>query len=156
MKRTLTALTVAASLIASGASAFETNISLKELLEIQGTPIVGDLNVGIRAFISSRETCQTEGRLYLSSLQKLETDPSEYLPYYEITKQPDGGFTVSFGPTGQGKKRLPPSFAIFKLCPEETEAHPYETFYPIKSINGFTDLRSFWVDLLNQGYGRGF
>lgn len=156
MKLTLTALTVAATMFASCVSAFETNIGLKELNQIQGTPTVGDLNVGVRALISSRETCQIEGRLYLSSLISLETDPSDFVPYYAITKQPDGGFTVSLGPTGNGNKRLPPSFAMFAPCPEETEPYMSGTFHPIKSINGFTDLHSFWVDLINQGYGRGY
>ena len=51
MKRTLTALTVAASLIAGGASAFDLNITLTEQREMTGKRMVGDLTVGVKALI---------------------------------------------------------------------------------------------------------
>jgi hypothetical protein len=49
--------------------------------------------------------------------------------YYEIIRQADGGFAVTYGPAKNGDKA-----------------------FPINSINGFTDRRSFIIDLINQGY----
>ena len=152
MRRTLTALTVAASLTASGTSAFEINTSLTVLNEIEGTLTIGDLSAGVKALVHPWSGCIEGGRLYFESTEDLETDPSDYLEYYEITKQPDGEFTVSYNPAQKGSKELPPIAGFLHHGSETILFYPETTLYPVKSINGFTDLRSLWVDLVNQGY----
>tara|TARA_B100000768_G_scaffold156793_1_gene154520 strand:+ start:998 stop:1471 length:474 start_codon:yes stop_codon:yes gene_type:complete len=156
MKLTLTALTVAATMFASSASAFENNTTYEEENRMQGKPMVGDLSVGVKALISRYGIgCQRNGVTYLYSIDPLQTDPKEYISYYEIIKQVDGEFTVTYGPAENGDKDLPgidlPGMSSLD-CDLMEEDDPGVTFYPIKSINGFTDRRSFIIDLINQGY----
>jgi hypothetical protein len=153
MKRTFTALAVLASLAAGGASAFEMNANSAELNSIEGAPVVGDLNVGIKAVIRmGMGFCSEEGRLYLDASTKLVTKHSDYDFYYEITRQPEGEFAMSHGPNGKGWKILPGR--LQETCESYITLNGETTFLPVASINGFTDLRSLWVDLVNQGYGR--
>ena len=153
MKRTFTALAVLASLAAGGASAFEINANNAELNSIEGAPVVSDLSVGVKAVILSwMGFCSEEGRLYLDANTQLETETNEYLTYYEITRQPDGEFAMSHGPNGRGDKRLPGR--LQSSCESYITLNGETTFLPVASINGFTDLRSFWIDLVNKGYER--
>ena len=151
MKLTLTALTVAATMFASSASAFEKNTTWEEENRMQGKPMVGDLSVGVKALISQYGFgCEKNGKIYLDSITSLETDPNKYVNYYEIIKQVDGEFTLTYGPAENGDKDYPSMSA--SDCDLIEENNPGVTFYPIKSINGFTDRRSFIIDLINQGY----
>ena len=79
MKLTLTALTVAASLIAGGASAFDLNITLTEEREMTGKRMVGDLTVGVKALIRnySWDSCNLDGKMHLISTAEIVTDPSQ-------------------------------------------------------------------------------
>ena len=151
MKLTLTALTVAATMFASSASAFENNTTYEEENRMQGKPMVGDLSVGVKALISRDEIgCERNGEVLLHSIYPLETDPKRYSNYYEIIKQVDGEFTVTYGPAENGDKDLPGRSS--GDCDLMEEDDPGVTFYPVKSINGFTDRRSFIIDLINRGY----
>ena len=152
MKRTFTALTVAASLIAGGASAFELNTTTTERLEMTGKRMVSDLTVGVKALIEKYPwlTCNLDGKLHLKSFTEIVTDPSKYDLYYEIQLEADGEFTMTFGPAKDGGKRLP-GFPNSK-CSDDLDINPDATFIPIKSINGFTDSRGLLLDLINQGY----
>ena len=151
MKLTLTALTVAASLIAGGASAFDLNITLTEERELTGTRTVGDLTVGVKALIGNYSlNCKLDGKMHLISAAEIVTDPSNYQSYYEIQLEADGEFTMTFGPAKDGGKELP-GYSRGK-CSDFLDEHPEVTFIPVKSINGFTDWRSFLIDLINQGY----
>ena len=151
MKRTLTALTVAASLIAGGASAFDLNITLTEERELTGTRTVGDLTVGVKALIGSYSLkCKLDGKLHLTSTIEIVTDPRKFYDYYEIQLETDGEFTMTLDPDTAGVKTLP--YLHNKKCSDVLDEHPEVTFIPVKSINGFTDWRSFLIDLINQGY----
>ena len=152
MKRTLTALTVAASLIAGGASAFDLNITLTEQREMTGKRMVGDLTVGVKALIRnySWDSCDLDGKMHLISFTEIVTDPSNYQSYYEIQLEADGEFTMTFGPANNGGKTLP--LLPNKKCSDVLDTQPEVTFIPVKSINGFTDTRSLLIDLINQGY----
>ena len=151
MKRTLTALTVAASLIAGGASAFDLNITLTEQREMTGTRMVGDLTVGVKALIRNYSlNCKLDGKMHLISSTEIVTDPSNFQSYYEIQLETDGEFTMTFGPAKDGGKTLP--FLPNRKCSDVLDTHPEVTFIPVKSINGFTDTRSLLIDLINQGY----
>ena len=151
MKRTLTALTVAASLIAGGASAFDLNITLTEERELTGTRTVGDLTVGVKALIGNYSLkCKLDGKMHLISTTEIVTDPSKYESYYEIQLETDGEFTMTFGPAKNGDKDLP--FFPSNKCSDVLDTNPEVTFIPVKSINGFTDTRSLLIDLINQGY----
>ena len=143
MKLTLTALTVAASLIAGGGLAFDMNVTTEEHNRLRGKPMVGDLAVGVKGLLNSYSLgCLKNGKVYLGSTDTLETKTLSVIPYYEIIRQADGGFTATYGPKENGDKDLP------SLPNGKCE----NTFYPINSINGFTDWRSFLIDLINQGY----
>ena len=152
MKLTLTALTVAASLIAGGASAFDLNTTATEQLEMAGKRMVGDLTVGVKALIERYTwlTCNLDGKMHLISFTEIVTDPSNYQSYYEIQLEADGKFTMTFGPAKDGDKYLP-GFPNSK-CSDFLDTNPEVTFIPVKSINGFTDTRSLLIDLINQGY----
>ena len=152
MKLTLTALTVAASLIAGGASAFDLNITLTEQREMTGKRMVGDLTVGVKALIRnySWDSCDLDGKMHLISFTEIVTDPSNYQSYYEIQLEADGEFTMTFGPAKDDDKDLP-GYSRGK-CSNFLDEHPEVTFIPVKSINGFTDWRSFLIELINQGY----
>jgi len=151
MKLTLTALTVAASLIAGGASAFDLNITLTEQQEMTGTRMVGDLTVGVKALVGNYSlNCKLDGKMHLLSFTKIVTDPSNYQSYYEIQLEADGEFTITFDPAKKGNKDLP-GYSRRK-CSDVLDEHPEVTFIPVKSINGFTDWRSFLIELMNQGY----
>ena len=151
MKLTLTALTVAASLIAGGASAFDLNITLTEERELTGTRTVGDLTVGVKALIGNYSLkCKLDGKMHLISTTEIVTDPSKYESYYEIQLETDGEFTMTFGPAKNGDKDLP--FFPSNKCSDVLDTNPEVTFIPVKSINGFTDTRSLLIDLINQGY----
>ena len=151
MKATLTALTVAASLIASGVSAFEMNTTYSEENKMLRKPMIGDLAVGVKALLSPYSFgCVRNGKAYLNSISTLATVTSNYMNYYEIIRQADGGFAVTYGPAKNGDKAFP-SINRGK-CDDVVERHPEAIFYPINSINGFTDRRSFIIDLINQGY----
>ena len=152
MKRTLTALTVAATMFASSASAFEVNTTPTEENRIAGKRMIGDLTVGVKALITtySWTNCRLDGKMHLVSYQEIETDPSDYGQYYQIQLEADGEFAMTYGPTKNGNKSLP--FFPEKKCSDTSGLHPDETFIPVKSINGFTDRRSFFTDLINQGY----
>ena len=151
MKRTLTALTVAATMFAINASAFELNTTIEESNRLQGKPMVGDLAVGVKGLLRPYALgCERNGKYYLVSHRALETDPSEYLAYFEIIKQANGEFTITYGPAGNGDKDMP--FLQTVKCDTVIEEYPGTIFYPINSINGFTDQRSFLIDLINKGY----
>ena len=151
MKLTLTALTVAASLIAGGASAFDLNITLTEERELTGTRTVGDLTVGVKALIGNYSLkCKLDGKMHLISTTAIVTDPSNFQDYYEIQLETDGEFTMTFVPPKSGGKELP--FLPNKKCSDVLDTQPEVTFIPVKSINGFTDTRSLFIDLINQGY----
>ena len=151
MKRTLTALTVAASLIASGAYAFEMNTTQLEENKMLRKPMVGDLAVGVKALLSEYGLgCIGNGKMYLHNETTLETDPSDYSSYYEIIKEADGGFAITYGPAKKGGEEIP--FLDRSGCDEVMEYNPQLILYPINSINGFTDRRSFLIDLINKGY----
>ena len=151
MKRTLTALTVAVSFMASGTSAFEMNTTVSEENKMLRKPMVGDLAVGVKGLLSRYSFgCVRNGKTYLYSHGTLETDPSKYGSYFEIIKEADGGFAITYGPAGNGDKDVP-SLISWK-CEYVLEEAPETIFYPINSINGFTDRRSFLIDLINQGY----
>ena len=158
MKRTLTALTVAASLIAGGASAFDLNITLTEQLEMTGKRMVGDLTVGVKALIRnySWDSCDLDGKMHLISAAEIVTDPRNFQSYYEIQLETDGEFTMTISPgkssiSGKGDHKDLPGFPNSK-CSDVLDTNPEVTFIPVKSINGFTDWRSFLIDLINQGY----
>jgi len=150
MKLTLTALTVAATLIAVGVSAFEINTTKTEEQRITRTLIISDLTVGVRAMIHEYEGsgCTIDGKLHLLSSTGIATEIRDYFSYYKITLAADGFFYMTYGPQRDGNKQLPSS--IFHKCSYYTD--PDEIFIPVYSINGFTDRRSFIVDLINQGY----
>ena len=151
MKLTLTALTVAASLIAGGASAFDLNITLTEEREMAGKRMVGDLTVGVKALIRNYSlNCKLDGKMHLIITTEIVTDPSKYESYYEIQLETDGEFTMTFGPAKNGNKTLP--FLPNNKCSDVLDIQPEVTFIPVKSINGFTDTRSLLIDLINQGY----
>ena len=151
MKRTLTALTVAASLIASGGLAFDMNVTQEEHNRLLGKPMVGDLAVGVKGLLNSYGFgCVKNDKVYLNSSTDLDTKTLSVIPYYEIIRQADGGFTATYGPSESGDKDLP-SLPNVK-CDDVAESHSENTYYPINSINGFTDWRSFLIDLINQGY----
>ena len=117
-------------------------------IRLLGKPMIQDLSVGVKALLPSYTgRCILEGELHLVNYTALETDPSDYRSYYEITKQPDGEFTLEYGPRSNGDKRLP--FTPIASC---TDVVDVTFLYPVKSINGFTDFRSFIIDLINQGY----
>ena len=151
MKRLLTTLTVAASFIAGGAAAFEINLSAPDTNKLLSKPMIQDLAVGVKALIPYYQgQCKIKGKLYLIGHSPLETDPSIYTSYYEITKQPDGEFTIKYGADGTGQKSL--QLLNASLCADIVEGFPDVTLYPVKSVNGFTDQRSFVINLMNQGY----
>ena len=152
MKRTLTALTVAASLIASGGLAFDMNVTTEEHNRLLGRPMVGDLAVGVKGLLNSWDNgCVRNGKVYLVSTDLLETEPGEYYYHYEIVREPNGGFAVTYVlPKGKGVPKAPGSNN--DNCDGVSRWFPEATFYPINSINGFTDWRSFLIDLINQGY----
>jgi hypothetical protein len=151
MKRTFTALAALASLAAGGASAFEVNVNRIELRSIGGVRTVNDLSVGVKALVDVWAGCSEGGKLYLEASDELVTDPNPFATYFEIRKQPDGAFKLSFGPDGDGNKDLPNLNSFLKDC-GSARGYGETEFSPVTSINGFTDLRSFWIDLLNQGY----
>jgi hypothetical protein len=152
MKRTLTALTVAATMFASSASAFEVNTTQTEENRMAGRRMVGDLTVGVKALIQlySFNNCMLNGKMHLISFTEIETEPDDWARYYQIQLEADGEFTMTYGPTRDGDKYLP--FFPEKKCSDISDLHPDATFIPVKSINGFTDRRSLFVDLVNQGY----
>ena len=152
MKCTLTTLTVVASLAATATAAFEINLTTTELHKLSGKPTVGDLAVGVTGLLSvfGGSGCNKEGQMYLLSNITLETNPSSYSGYYEIQKQPDGEFKIEYKPAKEGKKTIPPFFS--RECSNSLESDPDATLYPVKSINGLTDQRSFIIDLVNKGF----
>ena len=151
MKRTLTALTVAATMFASNAPAFEANTTIEEEHRLLGKPMVGDLAVGVKGLLPFYSFgCVLNGKIHLYSTAALETDPSEYQSYFEIIKQADGEFTATYGPSKNGKKRAAGLTNV--PCDKWVGDNPGIIFYPVKSINGFTDRRSFLIDLINKGY----
>ena len=150
-KRTLTALTVAASLIVSGAYAFEMNTTRLEENRILRKPMVGDLAVGVKALLSEYDlACIRNGKIYLHNETTLQTDQSDYSSYYEIIKGADGGFAMIWVAAKKGGKKIP--YLDRSGCDEVMENNPQLILYPINSINGFTDRRSFIIDLINKGY----
>ena len=152
MKRTLTALTVAATMFASSASAFELNTTITEENRITGKRMVGDLTVGVKALILSwyNSGCGLDGKMHLFSDTEIVTELDSYTEYYQIQLETDGEFTMTYGPTKKGGKELPD--LPYAQCSNILELDHDTTFIPVKSINGFTDRRSFFVDLINQGY----
>ena len=96
MKRTLTALTVAASLIAGGGLAFDMNVTKEEHNRLRGKPMVGDLAVGVKGLLNRWDNgCVRNGKLYLVSTDLLETEPRDYSSHFEIIMEPNGGFAVT-------------------------------------------------------------
>lgn len=151
MKQALTSLTLAASLMASGASAFEQNYTYIEESKLRGLPTVGDLSVGVRGLLDAYSIgCKRNGKLYLSSNDRLQTDPRDYSGYYQIIKQVDGEFIVTYRPESGDNPRFPGLHS--GDCDKQAERNPALTFYPVKNINGFTDTKSLIIDLINQGY----
>ena len=72
MKLTLTALTVAASLIAGGGLAFDMNVTTEEHKRLRGKPIVGDLAIGVKGLLNSFSFgCTKNGKVYLVSTDTL-------------------------------------------------------------------------------------
>ena len=135
MKQILATITVAVTLVASSASAFDINTTTTEESRMAGKRLISDLTVGVQALIERWQYgCIIDGS------------------YYKIKLEPDGEFTMTYGPTGGGTKLLPRMRMGKESCPEYDTTHPELTFIPVKSINGFTDSRSFLVDLINQGY----
>ena len=69
MKRTLTALTIAATMFASSASAFDMNTTLTHESRLLGEQTIGDLTVGVPAIITvfSSASCTIDGKLHLRS-----------------------------------------------------------------------------------------
>ena len=152
MKRTLTALTVAASLIASGGLAFDMNVTQEEHNRLLGKPMVGDLAVGVKGLLSRWDSgCLKNGKAYLVSTATLETEPSDYSSHFEIIMEPNGGFAVTYVPSKDRDVPIAPHRS-YDNCDYFLEVVPEATFYPINSINGFTDWRTLLVDLINQGY----
>ena len=151
MKRILATITVAVTLVASSASAFDINTTITEQRRMAGKRLISDLTVGVQALIPrNSSSCMIDGKLHLPSNNEIETAPWDYSSYYKIKLEPDGEFTMTLFPTGNGKKYLP---SVWKdSCSEYGTTDPELTFIPVKSINGFTDSRSFLVDLINQGY----
>ncbi len=150
MKQILATITVAVTLVASSASAFDINTTTTEESRMAGERLIGDLTVGVQALIANYSSgCLIDGKLHLPSINEIETAPSDYRNYYKIKLEPDGEFTMTYGPMGDGDKDLP---RMWKGRCEYDMTDPEFTFIPVKSINGFTDSRSFLVDLINQGY----
>jgi hypothetical protein len=152
MKRELKALTVAVSLIASGASAFEADITQTELNRILGKRMVSKLTVGVQALIPNyAPLCVIDGKLYLPSDTPIETDPSQYSSYYRIQLEADGEFTMTYEPSKIGDKTAPA--LVRNPCDRKQDpVDPELTYIPVRSINGFTDTRSLATDLANKGY----
>ena len=152
MKQILATITVAVTLVASSASAFDINTTTTEESRMAGKRLISELTVGVQALIVQWNSsgCIIDGKLHLPSNTVIVTDPSDYTHYYKIKLEPDGEFTMTYVPTGDGYKYLP---RMGKgSCTEYDTTDPELTFIPVKSINGFTDSRSFLVDLINQGY----
>lgn len=152
MKRELKALTVAVALIASEASAFDTNITSTELNRISGKRMVGELSVGVQALIVMyTRLCVIDGKLYLPSNTTIETEPNEFITHYRIQLEADGDFTMTYGPSELGDKDFP-LLGNEPCYTKDDPVDPELTYIPVKSINGFTDTRSFATDLANKGY----
>ena len=71
--------------------------------------------------------------------------------HFEIIMEPNGGFAVTYLPPKNGDVPIAPHRG-YDNCDNLSEYLPEATFYPINSINGFTDWRTLLVDLINQGY----
>ena len=113
--------------------------------------MIGDLAVGLKGLLPQYALgCVRNDKVYLLSQRTLETDPHDFSSYYEITKEADGGFAVTYGPAKNGDKDIPDY--TFSRCDNVLKYSPQTIFYPINSINGFTDRRSFLIDLINKGY----
>ena len=111
--------------------------------------MVKDLSVSIKALISSTDVCSQDGQLVLLSNTIIATSLSKYRPYFEVYREPDGEFSLTLVPA-EDKDLV---FAVPNgLCDFYLLYDPDQTSYPIKSINGFTDLRSYVTDLIAQGY----
>ena len=137
--------------MSSCAYAFEINTTQAEENKMLKRPMVGDLAVGVKGLIESYVLgCVRKGKLYLHSHELLEVDPKGYYSYYEITMEVDGGFAVTYSPSKDGYKTIP-VLNTFK-CDKVLENNAEAIFYPVNSINGFTDRRSFILDLINRGY----
>lgn len=115
--------------------------------------MIRDLTVGAKSLISSSgySFCLINAKWHLFGNQRLITDPYRFLSYYEITRQSDGTFTLSYGPNKDGKKEMP-QFEASLTCSDVLQWRPDTTFFPVHSINGFTDKRSFITDLIKKGY----
>ena len=149
MKQLLATITVAVTLVATSASAFDINTTITEESRMVGKRIISDLTVGVQALILHGGTCVIDGKLHLPSATEIEADPRGYRNHYKIKLEPDGEFIMTYIPRGTGKNL--PSM-VRARCSEFNMIDPELTFFPVKSINGFTDSRSFLVDLINQGY----
>jgi len=150
MKQILVTITVAVTLVASSASAFDINTTTTEESRMAGKRLISELTVGVQALISRwTDKCIIEGKLHLLSNTEIETDRLSEFDHYKIKLEPDGDFTMTYVPAITSKT-LPRMWP--EPCSEYDTTDPELTFIPVKSINGFTDSRSFLVDLINQGY----
>lgn len=153
MKKILTTITLIISFYANIASAFEDNLTEADVNRLLVKPMIQDLEVGEKSLISysGYSFCLTNSKWQLVGNQRLITDPYRFLSYYEIFRQSDGTFTLSYGPNKDGKKEMP-RFEASPTCSDVLQWRPDTTFFPIHSINGFTDKRSFITDLIKEGY----
>ena len=112
-------------------------------------PMIEDLTVGVKGLVNNYDFCSLDGQLFLEGGSSLEKDPSKYFAHFNIFLQPDGAFQVDLVPASDGSKAFLWAFPEIAACSDEAVEIG---LYPVSSISGFTDMRSFGEYLIKQGY----
>ena len=149
MKLPMATLTIVTAFIANSALAFEANLTDFETRKMLGEPMVQDLAVGVKGMVTRVNFCPLDGQLFLEGGSSLETDPSPYGQHFNIVLQPDGAFQADLVTDASKSKRIVLVLPWRDACTDEAVELG---LFPISSISGFTDMRSFVEYLIEQGY----
>ena len=133
----------------TNANAFDANLTYKEELELAGKPLVEQLSVGVKGLVDEWAFCRQDGEVFIEGWEGLVTDyDKKWDSVFQITLQADGTFVVEFKPAAEEKWR---SGRLYSAdCPDKDEFKK-QPLFKIKSINGFTDLASYYKDIIAKG-----
>lgn len=102
----LAGLTVIAGCSASYGQ-FKMDMSEAQVRSAMSEPVVADLAVGEEGIVGIPTLCISDGQLFISGLNPLDTKEGEFTPIYRVKHNPGGQYAITVAPAKTNAAPLP-------------------------------------------------
>lgn len=139
--------------LATQASAFDVNMTPKEIYRLDEEFLVDDLSAGVKAKVTTSSFCTKDGKLVVRRSAPLGVT-YEWQDYYEIILMPNGQISAEFFNAVDSLRSEDPKLIDFPnlgSCREEFDELKFG-YYPVETIDGTNNIRDLIIKLIRDGY----